>query len=176
MLPILGEGNCLFRAAAAQTPEGAAGHGALRLRCVAWTTRRTASCRWATRSLVACCLFVYNWKRSMSAGRTTAPWCHCQWAPQPLQTKWPTSIFQASASPRNPIKELPEPQDALHVCTRLLLCSRLHKTLVRGLGKAAQMHQRTQQVQKAAPLLPAHRKLPHKVSSVGSRSQRDWGL
>ena len=34
-----------------------------------------------------------------------------------------------------------------------------------GLGKATQMYQRTQQVLKAARLLPAHRRLPHKAQS-----------
>ena len=36
-----------------------------------------------------------------------------------------------------------------------------------GLGKATQMYQRPQQVLKAARLLPAHRRLPHKASLSG---------
>ena len=62
------------------------------------------------------------------------------------------------------------PQDALtgvHGVTTLFSLTQdpCQKWESLGLGKATQMYQRTQQVLKAARLLPAHRRLPHKAQS-----------
>ena len=56
-------------------------------------------------------------------------------------------------------------QEVRQAFMKLPLCSRTHKIL--GFGKSAVSYRRTQIVLKAARLLPAHRRLPHKAFLSG---------